>query len=67
MATFLARANLTIDGQSITYGEVVDLEPTDEVQACVRVAFLVAQNADGTFTDLGSPAFADSPRRCCGG
>jgi hypothetical protein len=62
VAVYLARANLTLDGQLIEYGAVVPLEATEEVLACVEAKFLLPQNEDGTFAEPPDP-----PRRCCGG
>lgn len=51
---FLARANLSLQGQAIHVYDVVELAlPDPEVAACVAMETLVPADPDGTFPDLG--------------
>ena len=63
----MARANLTIQSQTITVGQVATFELTDEVQGCLNMTLLVARNPDtGLFPDLG-PLGPPRPSGCgCG-
>lgn len=64
----MARANLTIQGQLVTVYEVVTLDNTPEVQACIAQQLLVPQEPDGGFADLGPVGRPPTiTHGCCGG
>lgn len=66
--TVFARANLSMQGQTIAVYDTTVLERTAEVQACIDQQLLVEADGDGNFPDLGPlwPPITPPGQRCCG-
>lgn len=60
---YLAQANLTVDGQLVTYHTVLESDPSAEISDLVVAGLLIVEDADGKFP-VPEPAPA---RLCCGG
>lgn len=62
---FLARLNLTLQGQTLVSGKVYDLNVNDpETLECAAAHFLIPEEPDGTFAGVDFDPHAAV--RCCG-